>query len=161
RRLFSFNHMGTWTKIKELHITLPVTKSGDIDYAYMESFICEMGESRIREMDAYLKVSGFESCELTEEELKALQQYHNRRNKKVVIGTLFDIKKGKRLTKDDMISGKINFVDSTASNNGITALISNESHIHQGNNHIILLLPTMVLLVRRFIKQIHFGLRMM
>ena len=117
----------------ETEIVIPYYANGSMALDYMESCIREMEESRICEMDAYLKVSGFENCEPTEEELKALQQYHNRRNKKVVIGTLFDIKKGKRLTKDDMIPGKINFVGSTASNNGITALISNESHIHQGN----------------------------
>lgn len=72
RKLFSYNNMGTWSKIKELYITLPISQSGDIDFAYMESRIREMEESRIREMDAYLKVSGFEDCELTEEEQNAL-----------------------------------------------------------------------------------------
>ena len=72
RKMFSYNNMGTWTKIKELHITLPVTKSGDVDFAFMESRIREMEESRIREMDAYLIVSGYENCKLTEEETEAL-----------------------------------------------------------------------------------------
>ena len=42
RKLFSYNNMGTWSKIKELQITLPVTMSSDIDYDYMESRIREM-----------------------------------------------------------------------------------------------------------------------
>lgn len=133
RGLFSYNNMGTWTKIKEQPITLPVTPVGEIDFAYMESRIREMEESRIREMEAYLKVSGFENCELTEEERTAIKQYNNRRQKKFAIGSLFDIKKGKRLTKNDMRSGCINFVGSTASNNGITASISNGTHVHEGN----------------------------
>ena len=117
----------------DTEIIVPYYANGDLALDYMESRIREMEESRIREMDTYLKVTGFEDCELTREEQYALQQYHNRENKKVAIGTLFNIKKGKRLTKDSMVPGNINFVGSTASNNGITASISNDSHIHTGN----------------------------
>ena len=117
----------------DTEIIVPYYANGDLALDYIESRIREIEESRIREMDAYLQVSGLEDCELTEEEQSALQQYHDRENKKVIIGTLFDIKKGKRLTKDSMVSGNINFVGSTASNNGITASISNDSHIHTGN----------------------------
>lgn len=35
KNLFSYNNMGTWSKIKELHIHLPVTETGDIDFVYM------------------------------------------------------------------------------------------------------------------------------
>lgn len=71
RKLFSYNNMGTWTKIKELSILLPILKTGEIDFAFMESRIREMEGSRIREMDAYLKVTGFENCELTAKEQEA------------------------------------------------------------------------------------------
>lgn len=46
---------------------------------------------------------------------------------------LFDIKKGSRLTKADMLPGRIPYIGATDSNNGITALISNDSNIHPGN----------------------------
>ena len=49
------------------------------------------------------------------------------------MGDLFEIKKGKRLTKADMIPGNINFIGATDSNNGKTASISNNTHIHSGN----------------------------
>jgi hypothetical protein len=45
---------------------------------------------------------------------------------------LFDIKKGKRLTKQNMKPGKTPFVGSSDSKNGITAHIAQEP-IHQGN----------------------------
>ncbi len=44
----------------------------------------------------------------------------------------FDIKKGKRLTKAQMIDGDINFIGSTADNNGVTAKIGNTEHLHPG-----------------------------
>ena len=82
QKLFSYNNMGTWSKIKELYITLPISQSGDIDFAYMES--------RIREMEAYLKVSGFEDCELTEEEQNAIDSVNNIRLQGFAIGDLYD-----------------------------------------------------------------------
>lgn len=141
KKTFSYNNMGTWTKIKEQCIHLPVRKTGGLDFAFMESRIREMEESRIREMEesriremeAYLKVAGFEDCELTEEERSTLRDFKNHKTKPIVINTIFDIKKGKRLTKDNMIPGTINFIGSTSVNNGVTAKVSNSSHIHNGN----------------------------
>ncbi|MBR3085469.1 MAG: restriction endonuclease subunit S [Kiritimatiellae bacterium] len=45
-------------------------------------------------------------------------------------GGLFDIVKGTRLTKSNMRDGAINFVGASAMNNGITAKIANDEHIH-------------------------------
>ena len=46
---------------------------------------------------------------------------------------IFDIKKGKRLTKEDQTVGDINYIGAIDSNNGITAKISNNEHVHKGN----------------------------
>jgi hypothetical protein len=46
---------------------------------------------------------------------------------------LFEIKKGKRLTKADMTTGVIPYIGATDSNNGITAKISNNEHLHSAN----------------------------
>jgi len=46
---------------------------------------------------------------------------------------IFEIKKGKRLTKEDQIEGTINYIGATDSNNGVTAKISNDKHLHIGN----------------------------
>ena len=46
---------------------------------------------------------------------------------------IFEIKKGKRLTKADMIDGDINYIGASDSNNGITAKISNDKYIHPAN----------------------------
>lgn len=45
---------------------------------------------------------------------------------------LFDLKKGKRLTKANMKSGSVPFVSSTDSNNGISSYVG-QSAIHEGN----------------------------
>ena len=46
---------------------------------------------------------------------------------------IFEIKKGKRLTKADMESGGIPYIGATDSNNGVTAHIANDEHLHSAN----------------------------
>lgn len=62
---FSYSKKPGINIYKNMELSLPITKSGEIDYTYMESRIREIEESRIRMMDTYLKVTGFEDCELT------------------------------------------------------------------------------------------------
>lgn len=49
------------------------------------------------------------------------------------LSELFNVQKGKRLTKADMKDGKIRFIGASAINNGITAYISNDEHLHPQN----------------------------
>lgn len=52
--------------------------------------------------------------------------------KPFVLSDLFEIKKGKRLTKENQIPGDTVFIGATALNNGITAYIGQEA-LHEGN----------------------------
>jgi hypothetical protein len=54
----------------ELKISLPVTSGGDIDFAYMENYIRELEAVRIRELEAYLQVTGLSNYNLTDEDLQ-------------------------------------------------------------------------------------------
>ena len=67
--------------VKELSIELPVVESSDpnhkytvndIDWQYMQDRIAELEQDRIAELDAYLKATGLEDYELTDEDKKAL-----------------------------------------------------------------------------------------
>lgn len=139
-------------------ISLPVIESpdpdhkytvDDIDWQYMQDHIAELEQDRIAELDAYLKATGLEDYTLTEEDKEVLSLSSeavsdegdaletDRRDGKVRFGKfkasdLFDIKKGKRLTKADMTKGDINFIGSTATNNGVTAKIGNTEYLHPG-----------------------------
>ena len=90
RKLFSFDYMGTWNKIKELKILLPTTANNEIDFDFMESFIRELEEERIRELSAYLTVSGLSDATLTEREKLALQNFDTLEWQKFKMGDLFD-----------------------------------------------------------------------
>ena len=49
------------------------------------------------------------------------------------ISMLFSVVKGTRLTKANMRDGNINFIGASTINNGITAHIANDEHIHPEN----------------------------
>lgn len=71
---FGYDNMCSWEKIKSKTIQLP-TKDDKIDFDFMEFFITELEAQRIAELSAYLKVSGFDNYELSDEELKSLQRF--------------------------------------------------------------------------------------
>ena len=70
-----------WSKelMENDFINLPVTSSGEIDFDFMQARIQEMEQARIQEMDAYLKIAGFEDCKLTDEEKRAIEDVKNSR----------------------------------------------------------------------------------
>lgn len=104
-----------------LKVKLPIDANGDPDWAYMEEYMKDL-ERRV-------------TCSVT-----ALNTLLGgvRRNKQInvskwqyfKVGKLFDVVKGRRLTKADMKPGNINYIGATAFNNGITAKIANNEHIH-------------------------------
>ena len=68
------NKLGGWNVVKHKHICLPVSE-GQIDFNFMESFIAELEAERIAELSAYLTVSGYDNYELSDAELRALQEF--------------------------------------------------------------------------------------
>ena len=51
---------------------LPITEEGETDFEFISSFIAELEADRIRELKAYLYVSGYDNYELTEDEQESL-----------------------------------------------------------------------------------------
>ena len=106
-------------------LNLP-TQNNQIDFDFMESFIAELEAERIAELSAYLKVSGLDNYELSDEELKALRDYNSNDFQEFEYQEIFEnIVQGRRLKKDDQISGDIPFVMSGVTNTGIVNYISN------------------------------------
>lgn len=58
--------------LKQQTIQLPIKGSNEIDFEFISSFIAELEAERIKELEAYLKVTGFDNYELTEEEEESL-----------------------------------------------------------------------------------------
>ena len=52
-KLFSYNNMATWNKLKNIEISLPVTSDGDIDFDYMERYIRAIEKLAIADVVKY------------------------------------------------------------------------------------------------------------
>lgn len=122
---FGYENMCSWEKIKSEKIKLP-TKNGEIDFDFMESFIAELEAERIAELSAYLSVSGLDNYKLSEEEQEAIENFENTEFGEFTFESIFNgIQQGRRLKKDDQISGNIPFVMSGTTNTGVVNYISN------------------------------------
>ena len=61
-----------WKVAKNCVISLPITNGREINFDFISSFIAELEADRIKELEAYLKVTGFDNYELTKEEEDSL-----------------------------------------------------------------------------------------
>ena len=135
-RIYSYkSKLGGWNVVKNKYIKLP-TKCGEIDFEFMENFIAELEAERIAELEAYLEVTGLSDCELTEDEIKALDDFTNEDvewgefNLKNLFGSAT---RGKRLKSSDRINGNIPFVTAGETNQGVSAFIGNDVTIFDKN----------------------------
>lgn len=103
--------------LKEESIKLPVCPDGSPDWHRMERFIEVVDAVALKRLHS-LRQSVV---------AKRIDTTHW---KKFPIGTLFDIVKGTRLTKANMLPGETNFIGASYENNGVTMHISNKGHIH-------------------------------
>ena len=120
--------------LKDQILSLPITPSGQIDFAFMENFIRELEEERIRELAAYLKVSGLSDSKLSESERKALDDLGKVEWQAYNIKSLFGAStRGKRLKSDDRIPGVLPFVTAGEAEQGVSAFIGNIVEVFQKN----------------------------
>lgn len=135
---------GKW--YEEQFIQLPV-KPGtdevnytedDIDWNYMESYIHELEESYIQELDAYLKETGLDDYTLTDDEREVLEREPV--FKEFEVTTLFDIVNTKSIRQSDVREqlqsndGSIPYITASDKNNAIAAYIEcPQEWIDKGN----------------------------
>lgn len=114
--------------IENQKITLPVSSKGKIDFEFMESFIAELEAERIAELEAYLLATGLKDYTLTAEEKQVLEDFEKGKIAfdRFTYKSIFNkIIQGRRLKKDDQISGNIPFVMAGTTNTGVVNYISN------------------------------------
>lgn len=119
---------------KNLVVKIPITTDGIINYAFMDSFINELEQERINELNAYLNVTGLANYTLTEEEENVLKETEtwkwNLYNLKYLYGPST---RGKRLKSADRLPGKLPFVTAGEAETGISAYISNNVDVFPAN----------------------------
>ena len=113
-------------KEKSLDFSNPCDNIKNIDFDFMESFIRELEEERIRELNAYLLATGLKDYTLAPEEENALEAFKTLQWGEFEFKQIFNnIKQGRRLKKEDQKEGTIPFVMSGTTNTGVVGYISN------------------------------------
>jgi hypothetical protein len=106
----------------KLSVYLPSTPDGEPDWAYMESYMANL-ETKVAESLTMLQAA--KDAEKKKVDTREWASF--------ALGALFNIVKGKRLTKAEMKSGETPFIGSSALNNGCTAMIGNDKNQHHEN----------------------------
>lgn len=131
---FSWGTGSTTNSIQELSVRLPIKNDGSINFNFMESFIAELEAERVAELSAYLKVSGLNNYELSDDEESAIKNFQTLKWDTYNLETLFGKStRGKRLKGDDRIDGTLPFVTAGEAAEGISAYISNDVKIFESN----------------------------
>lgn len=112
-----------WSVAKKVKLNLPVTSAGEIDFAFMQARIQEMEQARIQEMDSYLKVAGFENCELTDEERIAISSLSKIQFQSCKIGALFNVDTGRDVIIGRVEDGNVPLISHQHDDNGISKRI--------------------------------------
>lgn len=109
-------------------VSLPINSDGQIDFGFIEDFITEIETERIENLKTYLSIAGLNDYTLTPDEQQILKDFENRKIEwsDFTYRSIFNkIVQGRRLKKDDQISGTIPFVMAGTTNAGIVNYISN------------------------------------
>lgn len=70
-----YSHFPKIIDISDMPLMLPVTQDGQPDYGWMSSYIHELENQRIRELETYLQVTGLSDNILSDEEKTVLEQW--------------------------------------------------------------------------------------
>ena len=74
KQIPNYGYSRHWKYASKCVLKLPVDNN-NLAFDYMERFIRELEMERIRELDAYLKVTGLNNTELTDEEKECLEKF--------------------------------------------------------------------------------------
>ena len=138
----SFSNFGWGTSsfsievIENQTITLPVTDNKEIDFDFMESFIRELEEERIRELQSYLAVTGLSDYTLTLSEQDALKGFEAREWREFNVTDVFNVKNTHNILSSEIAenSGGVPYLCASAENNGVSSYISyNADFLEDGN----------------------------
>lgn len=131
---YSYGHKLRSSQSFDFTILLPQTETGDIDFAFIENFLRELEESRLRELEAYLLASGLKDYHLTTADHASLDSFTKIKWGSFNIQDLFGKStRGKRLKSEDRTPGSLPFVTAGESDTGISAFIGNKVDIFLRN----------------------------
>lgn len=127
-------------KEKSLDFSNPCDNIKNIDFDFMESFIRELEEERIRELNAYLLATGLKDYALSSEEEKALEAFKTVQWGEFELPEIFDIKNTHNILSSEIVaeSGTTPYLCASAENNGVSSYISYKNELLENGNCIFI-----------------------
>ena len=148
---FSYELKASWERVKEEQIQLPLKEKSldfsnpcdnikNIDFDFMESFIRELEEEHIRELNAYLLATGLKDYTLTPEEENALEAFKTVQWEEFELPEIFDIKNTHNILSSEIVaeSGTTPYLCASAENNGVSSYISYKNELLENGNCIFI-----------------------
>lgn len=105
---FGYDNKCTWDKVKHETILLPVDKTGQPDWAYMESYMASL-ETKVTKSLTLLQAA--KDAEKKKVDTREWGEFR--------VGEMFDIKRPAARSEKKYCEGEINYVSSGAFNNGV------------------------------------------
>ena len=133
-------HIQLLLKEKTLDFSNPCDNVKNIDFDFMESFIRELEEERIRELNAYLLATGLKDYTLTPEEENALEAFKTVQWGEFELPEIFDIKNTHNILSSEIVaeSGTTPYLCASAENNGVSSYISYKNELLENGNCIFI-----------------------
>lgn len=130
RSKYNFGFKRNETHLKNEILFLPTTLKGELDYDFMEAFMREKEQKKIKVYKNYI------SKRISElEKIKNVISLTKKEWKEFFLSDVFpNIQRGKRLKNGDHKAGKMPYISSTAMNNGIDNFIGNKRKVRIFSN---------------------------
>jgi hypothetical protein len=114
-------------------IQLPA-KKGKIDFDFIESFVAEIENERILNLEKYLSKIGLSDYHLTKQEKEALENFKNLSWRIFNLENLFGKStRGRRLKSADRVAGTLPFITAGETDEGVSAFIGNDVTVFSAN----------------------------
>lgn len=122
----SYGYLFNGDRLRKAKILLPITKEGEPDYKFMEEYI--------KERENKLKNQYKEQVSVRIKNLQKKINFNKNWGEFRIKDIFTYIQRGKRLIKENQISGKIPYVSSSSMNNGVDNFISNDVNVRLYEN---------------------------
>lgn len=130
KQMDKFNWGGngaTLGRLSRIKIMLPIDKSGNIDFAYMDSTIEELKKSKLEECRKYI------SKELSKIQYAEIPSLNEKKWLPFSISSVFKIESGCDIYDNERIEGKVPCITSSSEKNGIKYFVSNMNDTYEAN----------------------------
>ena len=116
-----------WRKAKKVGIELPVTDSGEPDYAYMAEYAQQKRNAMLAKYRAYVEARIAELGEVAE--IPALDE---KEWKPIFISSMFELVRGRENNMAMLEDGDTPLISAKANNNGLKGFVHNPKKIIAG-----------------------------